>query len=170
MLLQLGYNWWIFGHPLFFSVPVGFVSHPLRVVANLLTDALSLEHGVFTFAAVLLWALAGISLLWRRSKGRFLLSILGSYVGFLMLVDPATAKAGSAYGPRYYLPVLPLLAFPLAHWLQSAHQQGRLNALRLFQTCLILNVLINAVGVLGREFMHAQPPWRILYFLTFPME
>ncbi len=65
VLLQLGYNGWVFGRPLFFSLPVGFVSHPLQVMENLLTDAFSPEHGVFTFAPVLLLALAGISLLRR---------------------------------------------------------------------------------------------------------
>jgi hypothetical protein len=82
-------------------------------------------RGLFFLSPVLLLALPGFYVLWtrRRWRAEFWLSAL-SVVGFFLFNGSSIMWwGGFSIGPRYLVPMLPFLAWPLALWLERWGQR-----------------------------------------------
>jgi hypothetical protein len=120
MLLILGwYNWVRFGDPLqsgtsLASDYIGFGS-PLAGVTGLL---FSPGRSIFLYSPILIAALAGLPLLWRRYRA------LSATVVAIVVVNLAFYGAYAIWwgawnwGPRYLVPMTPFLILPLLPLLQ----------------------------------------------------
>lgn len=74
-------------------------------------------RGLFVFSPLLLLALPGLALMWRRRRGEA--ALIGT-IALLFLLGysryPAW-HAGLSWGSRFLLPIIPLLLVPVAEWL-----------------------------------------------------
>lgn len=111
----LSYNTWRFGHPLDAgymrdAVP-GFGSSLLEGLYGLL---LSPSASLFVYCPVALAGMVGMADLWKRDRP--LAVLLGGNLGALLLFYAQLGNwmGGRSYGPRYLVPVLPLLCVGLA--------------------------------------------------------
>lgn len=113
-LLLLGaLNWWRFGSPLSGS----YTSPEERFVwdygASLPALLLSPSKGIIWFAPVVVLALAGWRGFWRANRSLALLLLLWSGVVVALYGGWFMWWGGWSYGPRYLVPLMPLLLLPL---------------------------------------------------------
>lgn len=111
---------WIGVSGLFFSFSKGLLFHSPLAFAGML--------GSFWFARR------------RPTPGRMILSLWA--IQILMVARWWTWHGGWSWGPRLLLPVLPLAAFPLAHWLSDWRGHSSL-ARRGFLLIATVSVLVN---------------------------
>jgi MFS family permease len=130
-LLLAGYQWWCFGSLLQTSVEgSGAFTQPglwLGVFGRPSAAALwgltfSQYRGLFFVSPVLLFAFFGAAIMIRRREGlRELGMIAGIVALFLFVVASFNGwHGGSAFGPRYLLSIVPLLAIPMLFAIRHA--------------------------------------------------
>jgi hypothetical protein len=165
VLVTLYYNEIRFGNPLdngyLRDDTAGF--GPIWVgLAGLL---LSPGRSVFLYSPVTGAGLAALLWLVRRDRGTALL-LGGAFLVMLCFYSSLSHwDAERSYGPRYLLPVLPMLVMPLAFW-SGRHEPGdRLRAL-LLSGIVVLSVLVQVPGVLvdfskvGASSLVGYPSWQ----------
>lgn len=110
---------------------------------------LSPGKSIFLFAPMVLLALAGLPLLWhqRRPLAAVCGGCLIAYA--LFLARHTQWEGGYSWGPRYLLPVLPLLLVGMAPLLRNVHRRWPRKALAVL---CILGVLINLPAVFTSFF------------------
>ena len=102
-------------------------------------------RSLFLFAPVTALGLAAFPGLWRRDRATAVL--LGGTVVVLTLFYASNLywDADRSYGPRYLVPLLPLLCLPLALWFDvPLHPVRR----RVLSVVVVLSVMMQAPGVL----------------------
>jgi hypothetical protein len=121
------YNWVRFGDVLQtgYTVPgayfagasdygfVGWRAYPGSVVAILFSPGRSL----FLYSPILVAAVAGVPLLWRQNRA-LAATVVAVGVVNLLFYAAFGPVPGWAYGPRYFVPVMPFLILPLLPILQ----------------------------------------------------
>ena len=91
-------------------------------------------------AAVAAWTL------WRSARSEVVL-VAGLTLSQLALVAPLVFWHGdSAWGPRYLVPLVPLLLLPLVAWLRPEYALGRVRTLALAMLTT-LGVIVQVLGV-----------------------
>lgn len=119
--VQLGANWWSFGSPLIMPHvyhaqesfrarhAAGLLGLHLPKLYPLYQLTLGPWRGLYYGSPVLLLALPGLAFLGRRWRAETVL-IAAAWVSVLLLHSGyENWTAGSSYGPRYQIPVIPLL-------------------------------------------------------------
>jgi hypothetical protein len=112
------------GLPAIFRLWTAYAS-PGLVFSRLLGLTLGAGRGLFVFAPVLLGALPGGVLLWRKQRAAAVLSMavfLSFVVGYSAYGD---WHAGMSWGPRFLVPVIPFLMLPLAEWVSGGGKWRR---------------------------------------------
>ena len=112
---------------------------------------LSPGKGLVVFAPPVLAALAGLYLLYRTHRAEALL--LGGVFGVFLVVYSFNTSwhGGASWGPRYLLPVLPLLILPLGMLVQSlwaarSSTKGQVGLL-LVANLLVAGVVVQVAGI-----------------------
>ena len=119
-----------------------FGGDPLVGLCGLL---LSPGKSVFLYAPPVLAGVLALPVFWRRAHSEAVLIGLLT-VSQIALVAPLTFWAGdSAWGPRYMVPLVPLLLLPLVAWLDRAASRTRLG-LRALAALVGLGLLVQTVG------------------------
>lgn len=79
-------------------------------------------RGLFFGSSILVFAIAGAFLMWRRREARRELAAIAVIaLAFLFMVSSFNGwNGGSAWGPRYLLPIVPLLTIPMLFATQLA--------------------------------------------------
>ena len=110
---------------------------------------LSPGKSLLLFAPPLLLALAGLPLLWHQNRP--LAAICGGCVMAysLFLARHTQWEAGYSWGPRYLLPVVPLLLVGMAPFLRNVHRKWPQKALVVL---CVLGLLVNLPAVLTSFF------------------
>lgn len=116
--------------------------NPLTGVLGLLFDP---AHGLLPFAPVTLAALVAWPSFLRKAPQQARVLLLGSALFFLCAASYYTWEGGYCYGPRYLVPILPLLLAPLciAHEVPVFHRRLAGAALLVLGS---ISVLISLVG------------------------
>lgn len=109
------------------------------VSAGLTGFLFSPGRSVFLYSPILMGGIASMWAMWRRDRTTVLM-LLGEFL--VMLVFYASLvnwDAERSYGPRYLLPVIPLLVLPLAVTVSSS---------RAFRWLLVVSVALQIPGIL----------------------
>ncbi len=137
---------------------------PLGVAGLLVSPA----RGLFVYAPVMLLLIPGFLIAWRARARRFEAGFVAAITGVFLAFYGALATwwAGVVWGPRYLVPILPLMMLPVAEtWARFSRGRWRALALALAG----LSVLVQVVGVaanfvdaemeLARAFGLQDTPW-----------
>jgi hypothetical protein len=121
LCILAGTNWARFGSPLSTGYTQWVTESQLFKASNMLPAlqgfAFSAQRSVFLCYPVLLFALAGWPMFFK--KHRLDAIAAGSFALLLLLINSAFRNWGgqASYGPRYLLPILPILGLPFIHYL-----------------------------------------------------
>lgn len=147
--LYLVRNYALFGNPLDFGVPTTaengkeLDSWHNPVWVGIVGFLFSPGKSVFLFCPPMVLGILGIPYLWRRNRALTVLSAAAP-VANLILYSFRTQWEGSyCYGPRYLLPSLVLLCFPIAALYQDSPRWLR----PVFWTTTITGFLVQAIGL-----------------------
>jgi hypothetical protein len=124
----LVYNFWCFGSPFLFghfkSAIPQFQQHHEEMVSGLMVPRLeavwgllfSASKGLFVFSPFLVFAIVGLVVLWRQHSHRASASLYAGLfaITFLLVSSLPNWQGGMLSGPRYLLPVVPVLAIGIA--------------------------------------------------------
>jgi hypothetical protein len=120
------YNWWAFGNPFHVSYSGAVDVGGRGVVGDLpsllfqppslanVTSVLFSRWGLVTSTPVLVAALAGLPLLYRRGYRAEALAIAGAIGVFMLFIASFYNPFGDTFAPRYLIPMLPFFGVPLA--------------------------------------------------------
>jgi hypothetical protein len=131
----------LYGQP--FAIPQG-PSFLQWTSPHLLDVLVSDNHGLFSWAPLLLFSIWGLALFGRRHPGTILplaVVLLSSWYVNAAVVD---WWAGEAFGARRFLSLTPLFVLGLATWLDAVGRPAVVRARRLGITagCIVLNGLL----------------------------
>lgn len=99
---------------------------PTLMAQRLYGLTLGAGRGLFLFSPVLLLALPGLVLLWRRERGQAILSGATLIALLLGYSSYSSWHGGLVWGSRFLVPVVPLLMLPLAAWWAQARGGWRI--------------------------------------------
>ena len=155
------------------------VTYPKPAILFQLLFNLSYGHGLLPLAPVLLGALPGLLLIWKRNHKSDALMLLALPVYYLLFNSAYLDWTGGyTYGPRYLGAGLLFLALPLAITWTAANRPTRflLATLAAIGSALALvtvstNPLVNSawrypLRVSGRAFLHGKLPMENLSQIT----
>lgn len=106
-------------------------------------------RSVFFYSPILCVALLGLVALWRRSPYHVTV-VLGGLAGFLLfhckLHFPTVRETfggggGACWGPRYTVPIVPLLLLPLAEWMRIRPRS------RILAGVAVLSIIVQLLAV-----------------------
>lgn len=165
---QMAYNWLAFGSPFtsgysheaaeaFEGLHAGLFGFTFPSPARLVYILASAERGLFFYMP---WAVAGLAgLLLKRFGGDVRRDPAGAMVvAFALLFSSLwTRTQGWAFGPRYLIPVIPLLALGLARFASAGRRESWTAAL------LLVPGLVQAfLGLFGEMHLPVHPFERAL--------
>jgi hypothetical protein len=116
------------------------------------------QHGLLPFAPIAALALVGWVLLLKERTGEAWAIAVGALLYYLVLSSWEIWGGGFCYGPRYLVPLIPLLMIGLVRMRALLKERVWANALAI--TVAVISVQINALGAL--------PYWR--YWSVHPFE
>ncbi len=145
LLVTLYYNTTRFGNPL----DTGYLRDQELLLgsfwAGLAGQLVSPGRSVFLYSPVLVAGLAALVSL-RHRDPRTMWLFAGEFLIVVLFYATLSNWDGErSYGPRYLLPVLPLLILPLADWFRRS--RGRFQP-TLLNAIVVLSVLVQIPGVL----------------------
>ncbi len=145
LVVVLGYNWARFGHP-FESGYLDFETFSANWLVGISGQLISPGRGLLWYVPWLVLLPLGIRAAWRRAPyGTFV--ALGTFLTYVLLYGKWYMwSGGSAWGPRFLVPTVPLLA-----WLATPIAARRP---RLFGLFLVLGIGVNTVGMLWDFDIH----------------
>lgn len=158
VLVQAGWNVARFGHALDFGYNLGgtvavlparsfaLEDIPRGLVLQLLTPGKSL----FVWAPPLLVSLLALSACWPRERGLVLGLVTAASAALLFYAAFLTPEGGYAHGPRYLVPLVPLLMLPLAVPGARIHR-------RMLTACAVAGVVVSTLAV-SVSFLEDQAP------------
>jgi hypothetical protein len=143
LLVWGGLNWWRFGNPL----ESGYLRDPTPGYgSSLLTGASGLlfspYSSIFIYCPVALLVVAAMPAFWQRRRTDALLLVAVCGAVFLLYASLANWMGARSYGPRYLVPLLPMLVIPLAFWTPGRTFRPVLIAV------IVLSILVQVPGVL----------------------
>ena len=143
--LVILYNVLRFGHPLALSYTASQIGWDTPVLNGLYGLLFSPGKGLFVYNPILLLGVGGMLLLWARHRGlTLLIGIL--VVSYVLFHAPYSFWTGGwNWGPRFLIPIIPLLMLPVGFFLQEI--RGKAVWL-LTGTLIALSVLIQLPAVL----------------------
>jgi hypothetical protein len=121
--------WWNairFGHPLdtgYLRDTVPGFGSPLA--SGLYGLLLSPTASVFAYAPLVLLGTVALARLWRTDRAVTLLLAGQAVTMLLVYAQLENWRGGRSYGPRYLVPLVPLVCLPLAAWLATADRVTR---------------------------------------------
>jgi hypothetical protein len=163
LVLWLSYNYVRFGHPL----DTGLMRDPnvgwdTPLLVGLHGLLFSPGRSLLLYCPAVMAAVPALAWLRRRDRNTAIL-LGGSAVTLLLLIAKMHRwDGGESYGPRYLVPVIPLLLVSVAPWLASGG--GR----RSFRVLILLGILIQVPGVLvdyskaQNEYARSRPDYSIV--------
>ena len=141
--LLLVTNWWKFGSPF----TGGYTqwaeeSHPFttNIGPGVLGIIVSKQGSVFLHFPVLIFALIGWPMFYKNHRREAQLIVAFAAMLFLVTAALPNWKGSSCYGPRYLLPVLPLVSLPFVCFVDWVRDLGS-KALRWFLRGLVVGSL-----------------------------
>ena len=146
VLVTLYYNAVRFGNPL----DTGYLRDETLSVgsfwAGLAGLLFSPGRSVFVYSPILLAGLVALVAL-RHKDPRTMRLLAGEFVVLLCFYASLSNWDGErSYGPRYLLPVVPLLVLPLADWFARTSRPASASAL--LNAVVVLSVLVQIPGIL----------------------
>lgn len=129
----------------------------LRIYGLLLSPG----KGLFLYSPTLLLALPGLLALWRRERAvaAFVIGVVVAYLG--LYSGYGMWYGGLCWGPRFLVPIIPLLMIPMAETLSSQRRLARVGIVGLLLIGFIVQAGVSTVDwtahydrVLGQ---HPQP-------------
>ena len=126
-------------------------------------------QGMFTFSPILLLGLAGLFMLARQHRWRYVLMPTARLVGFVVgyaILRHEQWFAGKGWGPRYTVPLTAFLLLPALPVIQHALSQRRTWARAGFVALALLSFAIQLVGTLVPvddyyERIHGGTAWDV---------
>lgn len=132
--------------------PVGFFQ--LRNVSfGLYTLFVAPDRGLFRYIPVFVLAIPGVYLLWKKfgiESKILIFEIFAFIVLYSMWGDP---WGGWSYGPRYFIPIMPILSIAVAYWLSLAGYEIAKKIL-----AYVLLIPSAGIAILGAITTNANPP------------
>ena len=129
--LSLAYNTAVFGSPFEFGYPAvaeggkQLNTGHIPFLHGLRAFLFSPGKSIFIFAPMVLLSIAAMPRLWRRNRGLAVLAC-GAPVAYLLFFSRyAHFEGGFCYGPRYFLPVLTLLAVAVGIYFHEVPKRWR---------------------------------------------
>ncbi len=123
LALSLASNWMKFGRPFDYGYGPGFTGD---LLPGLVAWLVSPGRGLLWYAPVALLALFGAVLLARRRDFVRLVALVGPLALYLPVYSVWAGLGGWSWGPRYLVPVLPLVvvlaAIPIANGARTAYR------------------------------------------------
>lgn len=166
LLLMMAYNYAIFSTPL----PVGYLYSPLYSEVHhiglisltypkldiIFQLAVGTNRGLFLISPYLVLSIPGFILFARDRAWRaeFFVTSWAAISFWLFNSASAMWEGGFAVGPRYLLPMLPFLAFPLVYVLNRARATWARVAIGSLLALSALIVWLMAIG--GQQFPHYE--------------
>ncbi|MDW8067544.1 MAG: hypothetical protein RML46_01375 [Anaerolineae bacterium] len=160
LLVMFTYNTMRFGSPLDtgYRLSSSDLQSPLMGIIGLLFTP---ARGLFVYSPILLLAVPGYILGWRKHRTDFALSLalfgaLGLFYGAWVIWH-----GGWSWGPRYLVPILPLLFGPVAQTLEhfwSRSFLGRALMALVVVISLLVQVPAVAVNYVQTEFVLEKDP------------
>ena len=139
----LSYNYIRFGHPLdtgLWRDPAVRFDGPM--LAGLHGLLLSPGRSLVLYNPLVVLGLVSLTWLFRRDRNTALL-VGGTAVTLLLVIARMRQwDGGESYGPRYLVPVVPVLLLPIAPWLAAGRRRWT------FWILLIVGVLVQLPGIL----------------------
>jgi len=149
LLVTLYYNAARFGHPL----DTGYLRDETLALGSFWSGLAGLlvspGRSTFVYSPIMLAGVAALVAL-RHRDPRTMLLFGGEFLIVLFFYASLENWDGErSYGPRYLLPVIPLLVLPLAGWFTgSRFATGRAGLSRLLTALVALSVLVQVPGIL----------------------
>ncbi len=167
--LQLAYNWVCFDGPLHMSYSYwqggkAKLQFNLPTLWQLRLATFSSWRGIFYYCPWLVFFFAGLPVLWakRRVWAVCLAVQAAAYVGFLLLNNQADGHAwwiGNDFGPRQFVPIVPVLAIGAIVGLDALFGRARESWLRrgavaVFACAVAFSVVVCSIGALTSPKTH----------------
>jgi hypothetical protein len=121
------------------------------LTAGLFGFLFSPGKSLFLFAPPILLAFAGLTRLWRRDRGLAVVAGLTPIVYLTFYARYSQWEGGYCFGPRYLLPVIPLLCLGIGPMLV----EGNRNVRRLAAILGLAGFLVQAIGM-STSFLEDQ--------------
>jgi len=162
LTVWLSYNYARFGHPLDTGLmrdPNVRWDNPLLVGLHGLL--LSPGRSLLLYCPVVLAAVPALAWLRRRDRNTAILLGGSSLTLLLLIAKMRQWDGGESYGPRYLVPVMPLLLVSAAPWLAAG------NGRRFLRALVLLGVLVQVPGVIvdyskaQNEYARSRPGYSI---------
>jgi hypothetical protein len=169
LVLAIVYNWTIFGTPLPVGYEysalwqdvhrIGFLSLTWPSVEALWGISFSSYRGLFFISPFLLMAIPGFYFFWQKKEYQPEFWVCAWSVASFFLFNGSSAmwSGGFAVGPRYLVPILPFLAFPIIFLLEY----GQNNWFRVLTGILIVVSLalvwVETIGGQGYPQIELNP-------------
>jgi hypothetical protein len=169
------YNFAIFGTPLPVSYEysalwqdvhrIGFLSLTLPQADALWGITFGAYRGLFLLSPFLLLAFPGLYFFWREKNYRAEFWVVAWAIASFFLFNGSSAmwSGGFAVGPRYLVPALPFLAFPIAFFLSAMKSRGARILFWMLALVSVALVWIETIG--GQSFPQYDPIPLIQYSL-----
>jgi hypothetical protein len=147
--IYLARNYAFFGHPFDFGVPATaengkeLDSWHNPVWVGIFGFLFSPGKSVFLFCPPIVLGILGLPHLWRRNRALSVLSAAAPLANLLFYSFRTQWEGGYCYGPRYLVPSLILLCFPIAALFQDSPPWLR----PVFWTTAIIGFLVQAIGL-----------------------
>lgn len=157
--ILLAHNALLFGSPLAFGYPAvaegarRLNSFSTPILTGLFGFLLSPGKSIFIFAPPVIFGIAGLAALWRRSRGLATVGFLLPLADLFFFARFAQWEGGYCVGPRYLVPALVFLCLGLGPVLAEARPTTKVLAAVLFGA----GTLVQLISI-ATSFMEDQVP------------
>jgi hypothetical protein len=114
-------NWYRFDSP--FTSGYGQFEYPIftgNIFPAIWGFLVSIQRSMFLYFPVFVFALAGWPIFWKRYPAEAMVVASIAFVMFLAVCSYRNWSGFACYGPRYLLPIAPIVSLPFIFFLESA--------------------------------------------------